>query len=261
MSNLPTDPLFESQWWVYNTGQAVKNLQYEKTGITGIDLNVTPLWPTYTGKGIKVAVVDDGVDDTHEDLKDNFKDTLAGQKFAPATKDANHGTSVAGIIAAQKNNFGTVGVAYEATLASYNNNAPNPQQEMVNFDISSNSWGIFNVLSSDLGSKNGLDGIEKSVTEGRGSLGTVFVHSAGNNRKNLINPSGDSKGGNANRVFTKSRYVIAVAALDRNGIATSYSNPGAPLLVSAFGGSPAGIATSDRMGNNGYNPNPQAQWW
>jgi hypothetical protein len=62
---LPDDlknTLAQEQWWLFNTGQKVKFRQVVGVGkgTAGIDLNVLPLWPQYTGKDIKVGVVDDG---------------------------------------------------------------------------------------------------------------------------------------------------------------------------------------------------------
>ena len=91
-----------------------------------------PLWPQYTGKGIKVGVIDDGVD-SHKDLP-----TVTG--LAPKAIDDNHGTSVAGIIAGKRNNLGTVGVAYKAaSIGSFGNSTTvvtSSLQSQVDFDVS-----------------------------------------------------------------------------------------------------------------------------
>ena len=152
LNSLPTDPLFKEQWWLFNTGQGVINNQVTP-GTPGIDLNVVPLWPTYTGRGVKVQVLDDGVNADHKDLARNYdrridqSDNIADGPLPNREKDRsddpdNHGTSVAGIIAAARNDTGTVGVAYEATIASHKfNTSLTSLQSAVNFDISNNSWG------------------------------------------------------------------------------------------------------------------------
>ncbi|MDF2954137.1 MAG: Serine protease [Thermodesulfobacterium sp.] len=69
----------------------------------------------YTGKDVKVAVIDTGVDIKHEDLKDRiilYKNFIRGEKY----KCEIHGTAVAGIIAASTNGVGIEGVAPEAEL-------------------------------------------------------------------------------------------------------------------------------------------------
>ncbi|MDH5412315.1 MAG: S8 family serine peptidase, partial [Alphaproteobacteria bacterium] len=70
-----------------------------------------------TGAGVVVAVVDTGIDATHEELNANVsvqsKDIANG---APISDMVGHGTFVAGIIAAEKNGFGFHGVAFGAKI-------------------------------------------------------------------------------------------------------------------------------------------------
>ena len=66
---IPTDTLFGTQWYLRNTGQT-------GFGPGNLDLKVTYVWPDYTGKGVKVAIYDDGVDFNHADLKDNYDHSL-----------------------------------------------------------------------------------------------------------------------------------------------------------------------------------------
>ena len=70
------------------------------------------------GTGVKVAVIDTGVDYTHEDLDANYK---GGYDFVfndpdPFEAYNSHGTHVAGVIAAERNNVGVVGVAPNVSL-------------------------------------------------------------------------------------------------------------------------------------------------
>lgn len=74
-----------------------------------------------TGKGVRVAVIDGGIRNTHVDLAarmDNACSTsfVPGFPFNSDTGTFWHGTHVAGIIAASDNNIGTIGVAPEATI-------------------------------------------------------------------------------------------------------------------------------------------------
>lgn len=71
-----------------------------------------------TGKGVKVAVVDTGVDTTHPDLQGRILATANFVAGGKASFDRDrHGTAVAGIIAARANNdIGIFGVAPEADL-------------------------------------------------------------------------------------------------------------------------------------------------
>jgi hypothetical protein len=65
---IPSDALFSDQWHLNNTGQL--------GGTPGIDINVTAVWDDYTGAGIRVGVVDDGVEYTHHDLDANYDPSL-----------------------------------------------------------------------------------------------------------------------------------------------------------------------------------------
>lgn len=71
----------------------------------------------YRGKGIKVAIIDTGIDVGHEDLKDRIKFFTNFINKEPY-KSEIHGTAVAGILAASINNLGIIGVAPEAELFS-----------------------------------------------------------------------------------------------------------------------------------------------
>src|SRR5262245_65638357 len=101
MQTPPTDPLFRYQWFLSNTGQS--------GGAPGSDINILPVWPDYAGKGVRVAIVDDGVQLDHPDLTANID--LAGSwdvvRNAPGgnpTGDQNHGTAAAGLVGAVANN-------------------------------------------------------------------------------------------------------------------------------------------------------------
>jgi subtilisin family serine protease len=70
-----------------------------------------------TGQGIRIAVIDTGLDDTHPELtgrialEKNFVDADARQ-----FRQDRHGTAMGGIIAANENNGGMVGIAPSAQL-------------------------------------------------------------------------------------------------------------------------------------------------
>lgn len=128
------DPGFADQWHYYNTGKGIHEKQ-----IAGMDINVKEAWKYTTGDpSIVVAVIDEGVDYTHEDLKPNMwinKGEIAGNNIDDDKNgfvddvygfnhytggeitwdkagDTGHGTHVAGTIAAvNNNNLGICGIA------------------------------------------------------------------------------------------------------------------------------------------------------
>ena len=118
MASAPfNDPLLARQWHYYNEG-TVSSSQ------SGCDINVFPVWRTYTTgrQDVIVSVVDGGVDFTHEDLAANMWNNPEqhgtgqyGYNFCRNTYNVtadDHGTHVAGTIAAVNNNgIGVCGIA------------------------------------------------------------------------------------------------------------------------------------------------------
>ena len=114
------DPMLDQQWHYYNNGSV-------SSSVSGCDINVVPAWRNYSTyhkyKGdIIVSIVDGGIDYKHEDLQANMwknpdktGENVYGYNFASDTfvvTPDDHGTHVAGTIAAVNNNgVGVCGVA------------------------------------------------------------------------------------------------------------------------------------------------------
>ena len=102
------DPRLKYQWHYYNDGTL------DSSHKKGADVNVVPVWENYTtgSPDVIVAVVDGGVDFNHEDLKDNY---IGGRSFIRNIDKVvphDHGSHVAGTIAAVNNNgIGVSGLA------------------------------------------------------------------------------------------------------------------------------------------------------
>ena len=129
---LKTDPLYQYQWHLNNTGQT--NFA-SNGGTSGADLNLDSVIVSgYTGDGVVVSIIDDGLEIAHEDLVDNvvtgswnFNNSSSDPTLSsPCEEQTNsscggHGTSVAGIIAAKGwNNKGGRGIAPDASIIGYN---------------------------------------------------------------------------------------------------------------------------------------------
>ncbi|MCD8485381.1 MAG: S8 family serine peptidase [Desertifilum sp.] len=264
MTGLPNDTFFNLQWYIYNTGQGGRTPRIDLNLIDNDPTNFD-VWDDYRGQGIKIGIVDDGIDVDHEDLKANYNPNLApnynwSEEGAPRDNDDNHGTAVAGIIVAARNGIGTVGIAHDAQFSSFwFSDAANSLKRQVHFDVSNNSWGSTNPFQANFKTDSSvLDALELGVTNGRDGKGTVFVFAAGNSFEEGFDADTSN--------YTNSRYTIAVAAINGNGESASYSSAASSLLVSAFaegdeaskGTDGNNIVTTDRTGDDGYN-NSQSQ--
>lgn len=92
------------------------NIQTEDWGAKYININ--RWWSQgYNGKGIKIAVIDTGIDYTHADLRDNIGGGVSVVSYTrDFMDDEGHGTHVAGIIGAQDNGIGSKGIANGAKI-------------------------------------------------------------------------------------------------------------------------------------------------
>jgi Ca2+-binding RTX toxin-like protein/subtilisin-like proprotein convertase family protein len=254
----PDDPDYQQFAWHIN-----RNVRNPYTNaIIDLDVNVQEVWPDYTGFGVTVGIYDDYVYAAHGDLAANYDSSLHlrinGQEIVPFRAGAvpTHGTMVAGIIAAVDNTTGSVGVAYDATIANvqiYGPNVPDTLaeyeaalQHQAAFDVVNHSWGYepFEAVYDVWDPSNPFttsaqwlltQSYAYAAQEGRGGLGTIIVSAAGNNRVTRQQggdwiPAGDV---NTDSPHGASRHVIAVAAVALDGFVAQYSNPGANLLVSA----------------------------
>ncbi len=245
-----TDPYFSQQWHLVNPN--------------GEDVRVLAPWADgVRGEGVKVAVVDEGVDEAHEDLKQNVL-TQAGHDYlgnAPV-RLAEHGTCVAGLIAARDlNGVGLRGVAPRAGLMSFNvlqdltssneYDAMTRQKDVVS--VSNNSWGdaADNTGLLTFADTQWLRGVTEGATTGRGGRGVVYFWASGN--------GGDaSQGGLDDSNFdsqASSRYVLAIGGVGRDGTKPDYAEGGANVLVVAptEGNDIVGLVTTDITGSAGYN--------
>jgi subtilisin-like proprotein convertase family protein len=110
-------------------------------------------------------------------------------------------------------------------------------------DVTNASWGYTTAYQDNfyLSWSSSKTAIQNDVANGRAGLGIDIVFAAGNSR---------ASGDNVNyHNYQNDPYVITVAATDAMGHVTSFSTPGAALLVSAPG---YGEATDDRLGTSGY---------
>lgn len=256
-SFVPADPRFEDQWHLENIGQS--------GGLVNADARVRPVWDAgYRGRGVTVAIVDEGIQYSHPDLAANWV-TGTGYDYndndsdpSPRGDDDRHGTAVAGVTLAAANATGGLGVAPSAGLVplrliagpyQYGEEAEALSYQRNQVDIYNNSWGPsddFGVMYDD-SSQAFKDALFDNVREGRNGLGNIYVWAAGNGGLNGDNSNYDG--------YNASPYTISVGAVAHDDIKTSYSERGANLLVVApSGGRGGGIVTTDNTGSSGYSP-------
>ncbi len=257
-----TGQYVEAQWPLENRDMDGKAL--------GFDLNVLAAWPFARGEGVTVAVADSGLDFVHPELTNrlagapHYNFNTLNTNAAPSgggTTDPlkafwTHGTSVAGLIAAEAGNSrGMAGVAPLARLASwviFTTNAFLVDDERL-MDMYQYASNIVAVQNHSWGAGSGKRqagptlleqiGIYNATLLGRNGLGTVMVRAGGNDRASLARADDDG--------YVSDPNVIAVGAVSRGGRAAEYSEPGACLLIAAPGGGSGyqGLLTLDLQGS------------
>lgn len=214
------DPMFGSLWGLDNTMNP------------GIDINVCPAWDITQGSGVKVAVVDSGIDLVHNDLQSNISnlsydcETQTSPSVLGAPMAYDHGTQVGGIIGAVKdNNLQVVGVAPQSELMSISHSfiLTNLSADLANgiiwaylngADVINCSWGDSSPSGTNFKSQALEDAIADAITLGRNGKGTVVVFATGNEDGALRYPA------------SQITDILAVGAIDSTGNRWVNSNSG-----------------------------------
>ena len=266
---VPNDTYFEEQWHLHNDDTE------------GVDINAPAAWGSVTGSGIRIGIVDDGVQLTHPDLLDNIgadfhydfiddDDDPNPDLLVPDEDDGypsgedSHGTLVAGVAAAKGNNgIGSSGVAPDATIVGmrliggYTSDVMEAQaflHEMDNVQVKNNSWGppgFGDVYSGP--SSLAKAALEQATREGRQGRGTVFVWASGNGGEKEDNSNKDG--------YSNSPFTIAVGAVNELGVQSYYGENGSNILISAPSGgrSTRGLISTDLLDNDGNNNESRSQ--
>lgn len=277
-TTLANDPLLAQQWHLSNTEQ---NAFSNCAGIAGIDINLPEsLWVTTTGSGVKIGVLDTDIDVTHPDLTNNLN-AANSIDFNGSTFAGDHATSVAGIIAAEKDNGeGGAGIAPAASISGLsilNSDNTNTSwakalgkngEVSANLDIFNQSFGYVKIESiiGDYSYNASFESYYKSGVQNlRDGKGALYFKAAGN----YFEDYGvcESLESNSHGLPCQSAnmdpdnnipYNMVVAALNAKGMASSYSASGSSVLFSAPGGeygvnNPAIITTDDINNNSSVN--------
>lgn len=320
-SSIKSDPLAYQQWHLNNTGQKtytqtqaaldflVNNYGWteedaraqffdESIYVPGEDMNVIEAYAQGAfGQGMMVGVVDSGLEIQHPDLRGNIApnmslnfDPNATNKMDPTntlSQTGDHGTSVAGLIAAVAgNDLGGRGVAPQAQVFGANYLGGNVSQNELNSALSHGLPGSGVSESDPLIAYNRSYGIsypaalytyptdeafEKYVaTALRNGLGAINVKSAGNSFNGGLTGLCDINGAvtsgltclNGNMDPSNANfYTTTIAAVNSDGGHTSYSTAGSNIFVAAPAGeygefAPAMVTTDQSTCLQGYSSFP-----
>lgn len=179
----------------------------------------------YSGVGVKVAVMDTGIDYNHQDLANNY---AGGYNFvsdnADPYDDNGHGTHVAGIIAASNNDSGVVGVAPNAKIYALKilNSTGSGYTSAI---IQALDWAInngVNIVNLSFGTVNYPGTSLEDALINAEAKGLTIIASAGNNGTCI----GDTDTVNYPAKFAS---VISVGAVDKSNSHPCFSASGSKL--------------------------------
>uniref|UniRef100_A0A8C7JPE9 Furin (paired basic amino acid cleaving enzyme) b n=1 Tax=Oncorhynchus kisutch TaxID=8019 RepID=A0A8C7JPE9_ONCKI len=229
----PSDPKFPQQWYLSNPSQA--------------DLNAKGAWSQgYTGRGVVVTILDDGIEKDHPDLATNY-DPEASYDVNDGDSDPQprytqrnenrHGTRCAGeVAAAANNNVCGVGVAYNTKIGGVRMLDGEVTDMVEAHSLSLNSQHI-HIYSASWGPEDDgktVDGPAKlakeaflrGVTEGRGRLGSIFVWASGNGGREKDSCNCDG--------YTNSIYTLSISSTTQYGMVPWYSEACSSTLATTF---------------------------
>ncbi|VDM52739.1 unnamed protein product [Angiostrongylus costaricensis] len=248
----PNDPLWTDMWYLNRA---------EITGNSKMDHNVKEAWDLgYTGRGVVVTILDDGLERTHPDIAPNY-DARASYDVNDRDDDPmpryeysdenRHGTRCAGEVAAIFNNsLCIVGIAYNARIGGIRMldgdvtdavEAASLGHNSDYIDIYSASWGPDDDgRTVDGPAKLTRAAFERGIREGRRGKGSVFVWASGNGGKDADSCNCDG--------YTNSIYTLSISAATENGNIPWYSEACSSTLASTYSSGATGekmIVTTD----------------
>ncbi len=220
-------------------GQSQQPPQELRCGIDRIDADNA--WDLSKGAGIKESILDTGIDNKHQDLDANNKGGVSHIGFRTSTNPKDwtdkhgHGTHVAGIIAAEDNDIGVIGVAPEAWLYAVKVIGDDGSGSVIDV-IDGIMWAIENdmqVISMSFGGPINNIALQL-MCDMAFDEGIILVAAAGNSGSDVMFPAAYNS-------------VIAVSATDDSDSVPSWSCFGPEIELAA-----PGVQIKSTYLNDGY---------
>jgi len=225
---IPNDAQFNQLYGLNNTGQTGGLADADIDAPEGWDAGGLGSFPA-TG-GVKVGIVDTGIDVNHEDLSGKLVDcgrasTLFGTvSNGNCADDNDHGTHVSGTIAAKANNgVGVAGVAF---------NSPLSMCKALNAVGSGSTAGVANCITWLV--QRGSKIISMSLGGGASSTMQTAVRNASNAGALIIAAAGNDGDATLNYPAAYPE-VVSVAATDNRDARASFSNANSDVEIAAPG--------------------------
>jgi len=248
LANMPVDSLDELEAdprvKLVEPDTAISSLFASEVLPWGVDrVDAELVHPTNKGTGVKMAILDSGIDLDHPDLY-----VTGDVTFVPSTPngddDNGHGTLVAGIVAALDNEIGVIGVAPEVALYSVKvlNSSGGGVMSVI---LSGIQWSVDNgmqVINMSFGGSLDWPDSLKQALDTAYNAGIVIIAGAGN---------GGTPDGQGNNLWSPARFepVIAVGSTDESDNRYTTSSTGWDLEVMAPG---VNIYSTAMGGGYGY---------
>lgn len=220
-ASLTADPRFADQWYLENTSS--------NPGTPGADIDAVSAWATTTGDAsVVLAVIDTGINEQHPEFAGRLLpgiDTVDGDNVPD--EQFLHGTSVAGLAAANANNvIAMAGVDHHCSII--------PIKVIPGNGIGTIPWLVDGI---DFAVQNGADVINMSL--GNYPPDQALQDALGDARAAgviLISSAGNGGTGNADVSWPgASPDTISIAVTDSNDVRPSYSGTGNALDFAAPG--------------------------
>ncbi|WP_243544359.1 S8 family serine peptidase [Pseudodesulfovibrio tunisiensis] len=229
--------------------------QYSNPTHPGVDLNMANVWEEFTGKGVKVAVIDNGMEYTHPELGHSYMPEYGydGQLDindpTPKAEHENHGTQCASLIVGANDGQGITGVAYDASFSAIRiglNGSPMTDSQMADAIHHADFADVVNMSYRSIAFQNApLENAAYTdlVEHGRDGLGSLLFRAPGNDRLDGMYSVTDTAAFNPG--------MNLVGAIEATGKFAKFSTPSSATLVTAPGDD---IWLADRVPPHGDNP-------